>query len=158
MDIQRQIGAVYVLNSQESDFVKKMKELFDDCRPDAFYDAVTGPIGTKIFRAMPKYTTICMYGRLDCRGYDLDDDDMRRDEFLGKELRSFGVFDFTDTYPEYKEMFSENICRKLVDGGYKNEIQQQFGFKDFDEAFFVSKKNPTKGKVVFVNKKFEHGK
>mgnify|MGYP002807434782 CR=1 len=69
---------------------------------------------------MPTHTTICMYGRLDHRGYDLDDDDLEEEEFEGKEMRSFSVFDFTTAYPEYNKIFYDNITRGIIDGKYKS--------------------------------------
>jgi hypothetical protein len=61
-----------------------------------------------------------MYGRLDHRGYDLDDDDLEEEEFEGKEMRSFSVFDFTTAYPEYNKIFYDNIIKGLIDGKYKS--------------------------------------
>lgn len=152
--ILKDLGAKYIVNSQSTDFVQTLERLMEELNPNVFYDAVTGLVGTKVFRAMPTHTTICMYGRLDGRGYDLDDDDMEEDEFEGKELRTFSVFDVTNRFPELKDEFYNSICKNLLNGKYKSEIQAEFKFSQGMEAFALSKTKPTKGKVLFVNDKF----
>jgi len=83
--LNAQCSAEIILNSQEVDFLKKLEKIFDEFKPDVFYDSVTGKVGTKVLWAMPSYTTIVIFGRLDSRGYDLDDDDYDKDEMKGKE-------------------------------------------------------------------------
>ena len=59
------LGAAHVLNEKASDFEPRLREVMTAEQPRIFLDAVTGPLASAIFNAMPKRSRWIVYGRLD---------------------------------------------------------------------------------------------
>jgi NADPH:quinone reductase-like Zn-dependent oxidoreductase len=61
----KEIGAAHVLNEKATDFKASLREVMKAEQPRIFLDAVTGPLASSIFDAMPKRSRWIIYGRLD---------------------------------------------------------------------------------------------
>jgi len=61
----KEIGAAHVLNEKAVDFKAALREVIKAEQPRIFLDAVTGPLASTIFDAMPKRSRWIIYGRLD---------------------------------------------------------------------------------------------
>lgn len=61
----KEIGAAHVLNEKARDFKAALREVIKTEQPRIFLDAVTGPLASVIFDAMPKRARWIIYGRLD---------------------------------------------------------------------------------------------
>ncbi|TPJ59926.1 zinc-binding dehydrogenase [Mesorhizobium sp. B2-6-1] len=61
----KEIGAAHVLNEKSPDFETSLREVIKAEQPRIFLDAVTGPLASAIFNAMPKRSRWIIYGRLD---------------------------------------------------------------------------------------------
>jgi NADPH:quinone reductase-like Zn-dependent oxidoreductase len=61
----KEIGAAHVLNEKAPDFEATLREVMKAEQPRIFLDAVTGPLASAIFHAMPKRARWIIYGRLD---------------------------------------------------------------------------------------------
>lgn len=61
----KEIGAAHVLNEKAPDFKAALREVIKTEQPRIFLDAVTGPLASVIFDAMPKRARWIIYGRLD---------------------------------------------------------------------------------------------
>lgn len=61
----KEIGAAHVLNEKAPDFKAALREVIKTEQPHIFLDAVTGPLASVIFDAMPKRARWIVYGRLD---------------------------------------------------------------------------------------------
>ncbi|MBZ9809766.1 zinc-binding dehydrogenase [Mesorhizobium sp. BR1-1-9] len=61
----KEIGAAHVLNEKSPDFEASLREVIKAEQPRIFLDAVTGPLASAIFNAMPKRSRWIIYGRLD---------------------------------------------------------------------------------------------
>nr|WP_246676577.1 zinc-binding dehydrogenase [Mesorhizobium sp. B2-4-4] len=61
----KEIGAAHVLNEKSPDFEASLSEVIKAEQPRIFLDAVTGPLASAIFNAMPKRSRWIIYGRLD---------------------------------------------------------------------------------------------
>ncbi|MER9295561.1 zinc-binding dehydrogenase [Mesorhizobium sp. M0621] len=61
----KELGAAHVLNERAPDFKTALREVMKAEQPRIFLDAVTGPLGSAIFDAMPKRSRWIIYGRLD---------------------------------------------------------------------------------------------
>jgi NADPH:quinone reductase-like Zn-dependent oxidoreductase len=59
------LGAAHVLNEKAPDFKTALREVMKAEQPRIFLDAVTGPLASAIFDAMPKRSRWIIYGRLD---------------------------------------------------------------------------------------------
>ncbi|MFD1986003.1 zinc-binding dehydrogenase [Mesorhizobium newzealandense] len=59
------LGAAHVLNEKAPDFKATLREVMKAEQPRIFLDAVTGPLASAIFDAMPKRSRWIIYGRLD---------------------------------------------------------------------------------------------
>lgn len=65
IDMLKQAGAAHVLNAQSADFMDALRTVVKAEQPRVFLDAVTGPLASTIFDAMPKRSRWIVYGRLD---------------------------------------------------------------------------------------------
>ncbi|SFO15553.1 NADPH:quinone reductase [Mesorhizobium sp. NFR06] len=63
--VLRDLGAAHVLNEKATDFEAALRETMKAEQPRIFLDAVTGPLASTIFNAMPKRARWIVYGRLD---------------------------------------------------------------------------------------------
>ncbi|CAN7681696.1 zinc-binding dehydrogenase [Mesorhizobium caraganae] len=63
--LMKEIGAAHVLNEKAPDFKAALREVIKTEQPRIFLDAVTGPLASVIFDAMPKRARWIIYGRLD---------------------------------------------------------------------------------------------
>jgi len=61
----KEIGAAHVLNEKAADFEANLREVIKAEQPRIFLDAVTGPLASTIFNAMPKRARWIIYGKLD---------------------------------------------------------------------------------------------
>lgn len=61
----KELGAAHVLNENAPDFAATLRAVLKDEKPRIFLDAVTGPLASAIFDAMPKRSRWIVYGRLD---------------------------------------------------------------------------------------------
>jgi NADPH:quinone reductase-like Zn-dependent oxidoreductase len=61
----KEVGAAHVLNENAPDFKATLREAIKTEQPRIFLDAVTGPLASAIFHAMPKRSRWIIYGRLD---------------------------------------------------------------------------------------------
>ncbi|QPC90963.1 zinc-binding dehydrogenase [Mesorhizobium sp. INR15] len=61
----KEMGAAHVLNEKAADFKATLREVMKAEQPRIFLDAVTGPLASVIFDAMPKRSRWIIYGRLD---------------------------------------------------------------------------------------------
>ena len=61
----KELGAAHVLNEKAPDFEATLREVVKAEQPRIFLDAVTGPLASAIFHAMPKRARWIIYGRLD---------------------------------------------------------------------------------------------
>ena len=61
----KELGAAHVLNEKAPDFKAALREVMNAEQPRIFLDAVTGPLASAIFDAMPKRSRWIVYGRLD---------------------------------------------------------------------------------------------
>lgn len=65
MDIlKNEEKAEYVLNSEESDFSEKLKQICDTLKPKCLLDAVSGELTGTILKNMPNNSTAYIYGSL----------------------------------------------------------------------------------------------
>ncbi|MEZ2332638.1 zinc-binding dehydrogenase [Mesorhizobium sp. RCC_202] len=65
IELLKQHGAAHVLNEKAADFEASLREVIKAEQPRIFLDAVTGPLASAIFNAMPKRSRWIIYGRLD---------------------------------------------------------------------------------------------
>ncbi|AEH86352.1 zinc-binding dehydrogenase [Mesorhizobium opportunistum] len=61
----KELGAAHVLNEKAPDFKAALRQVMKEEQPRIFLDAVTGPLASAIFDAMPKRSRWIIYGRLD---------------------------------------------------------------------------------------------
>ncbi|BCM21579.1 zinc-binding dehydrogenase [Mesorhizobium sp. J8] len=61
----KKLGAAHVLKEKAADFEVALRETMKAEQPRIFLDAVTGPLASAIFAAMPKRARWIVYGRLD---------------------------------------------------------------------------------------------
>jgi len=144
----RDLGAEHILNQTAPTFDADMKAMFETLKPSAFFDPVTGEVGTKIIKALPAHAVTWTYGALDMSPYGLDASTLI---FTGKCIRGFWLSHFLQKNPEQAKEFAMKTVGDLSSGDSAIIIRERFELKDWEKALEASNVDAWKGKVIFKN-------
>ncbi|MBX3578876.1 MAG: zinc-binding dehydrogenase [Rhizobiaceae bacterium] len=114
------LGAAHVLNAEAADYKASLKQVLKDEQPRIFLDAVTGPLATAIFDAMPKRARWIIYGRLDAEPAVL-----RRPDhliFMQKSIEGFWLTDWMRRNPEGRKQAVLDAQKRFIDGRWKTDV------------------------------------
>ena len=113
-------GAAHVLNAESPDFAKALREVMKAERPRIFLDAVTGPLASAIFEAMPRRARWIVYGRL-----DPDTTAIREPGqliFQQKKIEGFWLRDWFLQHPERTTAAVIDAQTRFSDGRWKTDV------------------------------------
>jgi len=88
----RELGAEHVLDSSAADFKERLSQLCDSLGATVAFDPIAGPGSGPVLAAMPKHSTLVVYGALSeqpCGGFDPADF-----IFAGKRVEGFWLSDW----------------------------------------------------------------
>jgi NADPH:quinone reductase-like Zn-dependent oxidoreductase len=145
VEMLKALGADVVLNCSLPTFEKDMRKCFKTHKPAAFFDCVSGDLGTKIFCAMPQYSSTYVYGALDYKPYELPAGELIfRPKILTGFWMSIWVNENPGALPELNRLVLENTNA----GDYSLTISNRFKPAQFQEAVEYYQANQSKGKVL----------
>ena len=65
VDILKELGATYILNSSDETFLPELQEIIDELKPKIYFSAIGGgDLPTKVLNMMPSQSTLYVYGAL----------------------------------------------------------------------------------------------
>jgi len=138
----------YILDSSEEDFEEKLAYLTKDLRATIAYDAVGGEATSLLLRAMPKSSTVVLYGGLS--GKAISDVDPFDIIFEDKKLVGFNLnlWNVEKTKVEFDSV-SDEIQNLIINGKMKTEIRGSFQLDNVVDGIRVYIKSMSAGKVLF---------
>lgn len=153
VELLKSLGAEVVLDSSDPAFEDHLKHVFEDHKPNAFFDAIGGKFGTTVFTHMPNGSTTYCYGLLSGESlYPVPASDLL---FKAKVLRGWWITaELQD--PSKAVKIITGSFENLVSGDYKSYIVRTFPHEQYQEALEFYSKNSSEGKVVLQNPAF-HG-
>ena len=115
-----EIGAAHVLNEKAPDFKATLREVMKAEQPRIFLDAVTGPLGSTIFDAMPKRSRWIIYGRLD------PDTTVIREPgqliFQHKHIEGFWLSEWMRQFRDRRGPAIMEALKRFSDGRWSTEV------------------------------------
>jgi NADPH:quinone reductase-like Zn-dependent oxidoreductase len=143
----KDLGAEYVLNSSEADFVERLKQTSHELGATLALDAVAGEMTSQLLEAMPNGSTVRVYGALSEQAGTLHP---RPFVFENKRLEGFWLADvarerfWQDMLPAFTQL------PKLVKSELQSVIQARFDIADFQQALDTYQRGMSDGKVLLT--------
>lgn len=113
-------GAAHVLNAESADFRSRLREVMKAEQPRIFLDAVTGPLASAIFEAMPKGGRWIVYGRLDPSPTTIREPGQLI--FQDKRVEGFWLRDWMIRHPERRGAAVLDAQKRFADGRWKTDV------------------------------------
>jgi NADPH:quinone reductase-like Zn-dependent oxidoreductase len=114
-------GATHVLNSDDPEFRSRLKQVMADEKPKVMLDAVTGPVASKIFHAMPDGARWVVYGRLDASETTIPEPGQLI--FLHKRIEGFWLVDWMkNAGAEARMNAAREVQARYADGRWKTDV------------------------------------
>ncbi len=122
-------GATHVLDSEASDFRARLKEVVAAEKPKVMLDAVTGPVASKIFHAMPDGARWVVYGRLDASETTIPEPGQLI--FLHKRIEGFWLVDWMKKAgAEARERAAREVQARYADGRWRTDVNAVVGLEE----------------------------
>lgn len=113
-------GAAHVLNAEAADFRGRLREVMRAEQPRVFLDAVTGPLASAIFDAMPRRGRWIVYGRLDPSATTIREPGQLI--FQDKKIEGFWLRDWMLRHPERRGVAVMEAQKRFADGRWKTDV------------------------------------
>ncbi len=148
----KKLGAKYILNSSDPDFIKQLSELSQRLQATIAFDAVSGELPGKLIDAMPAGSKVYIYGRLSPAPMQIDPWKLL---FQNKSVHGFW---FSDWVEENGMLQTVSVLRKVVkefDSGLTSHVAERFPLGKINDAVALYEKNMNdkgvdRGKIVLV--------
>jgi len=147
VDILRSLGATHVLNSQDPNFHKNLASIAKNLNATIAFDAVAGSLTGVVLSAMPKKSTILVYGGLSaesCCGIsplDLI--------FNSKCVTGFWLSKWIEENGFWGTYRASNLVQNLMgSGSFQTAIRTRVGLNEAAAAMLEYGKGMTAGKVI----------
>ena len=116
----KQLGAAHVLNEKAPDFGNALREVFQADPARIFLDALTGPVASTIFTAMPKRARWIIYGRLDPSPTTINEPGQLI--FAGKRIEGFWLVEWMRKWPERRAHAIAEAQKRFSDGRWSTDV------------------------------------
>jgi NADPH:quinone reductase-like Zn-dependent oxidoreductase len=138
-------GAEYVLNSSDTGFDSKLKDLAHRLNAKVIFDAVGGKMVQQLLNSTPKGSRLFIYGRLSVDSCEINPGELI---FTGNQIQGFWL---TDWLKNKNLLQSVQYTRKIQDrigNEFATTIYKQFTPEQINEAIETYKNNMSLGKVL----------
>lgn len=147
VELLRVLGAEYVLNSNSPDFAEELASLCAAQQANLAFDAVGGELVGQVLKAMPKGSTVMVYGALADGACQIDP---RSLIFENKHVTGFWLTDWiSQINPLNFARITKNVQKLLIDE-LASTIQGRFKLAEAQNALELYQNNMTGGKVLFT--------
>ncbi|MGO4834766.1 zinc-binding dehydrogenase [Rhizobiaceae sp. 2RAB30] len=116
----KEAGATHVLNAESADFQAALREVMKAEQPRIFLDAVTGPLASAIFDAMPKRSRWIIYGRLDPEATVIREPGQLI--FQHKQVEGFWLTEWMRGSAERRMAAVVEAQKRFSDGRWKTDV------------------------------------
>ena len=109
-----------MLNEKAADFRDALREVLKADPARIFLDALTGPVASTIFAAMPKRARWIIYGRLDPSPTTIDEPGQLI--FAGKRIEGFWLAEWMRRSPERSAHAVAEAQKRFSDGRWSTDV------------------------------------
>lgn len=149
VELLKEIGARYVLNSELDGFENELKSLSDALNASLFLDAIAGSFTSKLLTAAPNGSTIVVYANLSREDITIDPRFIIQGD---KKIGGFYLGNYTTRKSIVHTLKTAAKIQQLVGSELNSKVQKQYALQDINEALDFYTQNMTGGKVLFVMK------
>ncbi|MFD3163375.1 zinc-binding dehydrogenase [Herpetosiphon sp. NSE202] len=147
VELLQSLGAEYVLNSSSPDFAEALSKLCHEQQAQLAFDAVGGELVGQVLSAMPKGSTMMVYGALADSACQIDP---RSLIFEQKHVTGFWLTDWIGQInPLNFARITKNVQKLLLDE-LTSTVQGRFKLHEAQNALELYQANMTGGKVLFT--------
>lgn len=145
VEMLKQEGAEYVVNSTDPDFEMNLKMLAHQLNATVLFDAVGGEMSQQLLNAAPKGSTLYIYGRLSDTPCEIS---LRNMIFTGNRIQGFWLTNWLHEKGMLKTIFAIREVQSLLGKELATKIYQQYPPEKISEAVETYKNNMSAGKVL----------
>lgn len=149
-DILESKGARHVLDSSDANFNAKLKTLAKELQATLAFDAVSGPMTGQLIDAMPRKSSVRIYGALSAQPVTLNPGALI---FSGKSVSGFYLSELFSAQTLPHLLKGALDIQNLVEDGFTTAVAQRRSLAEAQSAVADYMKNMTAGKVLFVPSK-----
>ncbi len=141
------LGATYVLDSNDPDFVQKLNKASHTLNARLFFDAVGGPLLGQLLMAAPRGTTILSYGRLSAEPCIIEPGALILHR---KNINGFFLSDWMKKRNLIQLLGDINKVKSLLNSDMHTHIKMRSPLTQVNEALDAYKAGMTGGKILLV--------
>jgi NADPH:quinone reductase-like Zn-dependent oxidoreductase len=149
VDLLKSLGAEHVLNSEHEGFAAELKSLSKRLRATIAFDAVAGDMTGTLLNAMPRRSTVYVYGALSeqpCRKIDPVEI-----VFHGKSVQGFYLGNWLRRQGVIGALRAANYLQKaLIAGRIATKTQRRMKMEEIVDGLRQYVQNMTDGKVLIT--------
>jgi len=145
VEMLKNSGAEFVINSASSEFEKQLKELAHRLNTTLIFDAVGGEMSQKLLSAAPKGSSLFIYGRLSGDASEILPGELI---FTGNQIKGFWLTNWLHEQGMLKTLLNIRKIQSMINTELKTNIQQLFQPENIQDAIETYTNNMSKGKVL----------
>jgi NADPH:quinone reductase len=143
----KKLNYKYILNSNETDFLFKLKEWCVKMNATLMLDAIGGELINRVLDYLPANSTIIIYGNLSQGKVEFLPTQLLREN---KKLTGFFLGQWIHEKGMLKTILNLLKVNRLLKKGMETRIQASFSLDDIQKAVEMYEKNMSKGKVLII--------
>lgn len=139
-------GSEYVLNSSDPSFIENLRSISSRLNATILFDSVGGPDFSRMIEALPKGSTVVIYGRLSAEEHiQVDPRKILENDMT---LTGFFLGNYTGKKGMMNNLLDLRRVGRLMSGDLKIEISGRYPLERAQEAVDSYRKKMTAGKVI----------
>jgi NADPH:quinone reductase-like Zn-dependent oxidoreductase len=149
MEQLKALGATEVINTEEANLVKKVRELTDKKGVSYCFDAVGGDVAGLALQCLAYKGTLLIYGMLSQKETPVNNGLMI---FKNLQLRGFWLSSWLqEINKEVRQQAANEVIEMLNKGELKVKIDKKYALTDFREAIIHAQAEGRTGKILLTN-------
>lgn len=143
----KQMGAKYVLNSEEANFEIRLRDLAHQLKATLFFDAVGGDQTIKLVGAAPNGSSIIVYSNLSEKPFSIEPRTLIQGD---KTISGFYLGGWAAKRNIVQTLTAAKKVQSLAGDQLSSKVQKRFSIEQADEALNYYKNNMTGGKILLI--------
>ena len=141
------LGATHILNSSDAHFDQQLKELCRELKASIALDAVAGPMVNRLATALPRHSTIVVYGGLEQAAIQLNPGDLI---FRDQHIQGFYLGHWISQQPPLALLQAVITVQRLLARDLRSEVRACLPLSQYQRALSLYSGDMTGGKVLFI--------
>lgn len=147
VDLLRQLGAEHVLDSSTPDFAARLRAAIAALKPTYAIDAVGGPLAGQLLEALPRDSTLVLYGALSGQSFEVSPGHML---FTHQRLEGFHLASWLQARNLTSRLLEMFRVRRLLGRELRTEIAVRTSLADAPAVLATQLQNHSKGKILIL--------